>query len=85
LTLTTFSKSKAQQVSFFSSQLKAVAFTQNNLMEASFHGSKLQACSLTGNNLFGADFIETQLDDKTTLQGNVMLKTILVQRGQSST
>lgn len=84
LAKTTFSKSKAQKVSFFSSKLDAVSLLQNNLMEASFQGAKLTACSVLGNNLFGADFIETELDEKTTLEGNVTLKTILAHRGHPS-
>lgn len=84
LTQTTFNKSKAQKVSFFSSRLTAMSLLQNNLMEASFQGAKLNACSLMGNNLFGADFIETELDEKTTLQGNVILKTVLATRGHPS-
>lgn len=81
---TTFIKSKVQQVSFFSCTLEAVSFLRNNLMQASFHGAKFNACSLLGNNLFGADFIETELDDKTTLDGNVTLNTILAHRGYPS-
>ncbi len=84
LTQTTFNKSKAQNVSFFSSKLDAVSLLQNNLMEASFQGAKLTACSVLGNNLFSADFIETELDEKTTLEGNVTLKTILAHRGHPS-
>lgn len=81
LAQTIFNKSKLQNVSFFSSRLNSVTLLKNNLMEASFHGAKLNECSVLGNNLFGADFIETEFDEKTTLEGNVMLKTILAQRG----
>ncbi|HEY7803665.1 MAG TPA: DUF2169 domain-containing protein [Orrella sp.] len=81
---TRFSRSQAFSLSFFSCTMQAVDLVQNNLMQASFHGTDIKSSSMMGNNMYGADFTESKFDDQTAFEGNVILKTCLVWRGQSS-